>query len=372
MTKRQSRRAFLASMAAGGGAVATVAASAFPSPAIAQNQPALNWRLTSTFPRSLEIMQNSAELFADYVSEATDGKFKITLLPEDKAPAPLDATDAVTKGKIEIAYTTSSLLWGKDPTFAIGTGLPFGLNARQTNAWMYEGGGIELMNEFYAKFNLFGIPAGNSGCQMGGWWRQELTKLDDLKGKKLRIEGIAGAIIGKLGVEPVTMVGADIFAALKDGKIDGAEWAAPYDDEKLGLYRAAKQYYYPGWWKSGPLCHAFINKAKWDILPKSYQSVLRLAGQSVNDMTLARYDVKNPASLKRLLRKGVLLHPFPKDIMDAAFAASEKFYADTAAGNAGFKKIFDNWKQFRADQYLWSQVAELGMDAYQAGAVNKQ
>ena len=368
MAEHQGRRRFLATIAAGS---TMAAANRLASPAVAQNQPQLSWRLTSAFPDSLEVMQGAAEVFVKYVAEETDNKFKIRIFPAGKLAAPIAAADAVTKGKVEMAHTASSYYWGRDPTFALGTGLPFGLNARQMNAWMFEGGGLELMNEFYARFNIIAIPAGNSGCQMGGWWRKQIENLDDLKGKKMRVGGFAGKIVAKLGMIPVQMAGDDILPALTKGKLDAAEWVGPYDDEKLGLYKGAKNYYYPGWWASGPMTHIFINKASWDILPKAYQAIVTTAGAMANTTMLARYDAKNPAALKRLLRKGVQLRPFSKDIMEAAFAFAEDFYAETASSNRNFKRVFDNWKQFRADQYLWSQVAELGMDVFQAQAVNR-
>lgn len=368
MAQDRNRRQFLTTIAAGG---ALSAANGLASPAVAQSQPKLSWRLTSAFPESLELMQDAAVVFTQHIAQATDNNFKIEILPAGKLVTPIDAADAVTKGKVQMAHTASSYYWGKDPTFALGTGLPFGLNARQMNAWMYEGGGLEQMNEFYARFNIFAVPAGSTGCQMGGWWREEINSLAELRGKKVRVGGFAGKIAKKLGFEPIRMIGDDIFEALKSGKLDAAEWVGPYDDEKLLLYKVAKNYYYPGWWETGPLTHIFINKASWETLPKAYRAIVIAAGSLANTTMLARYDAKNPAALKRLLRKGVQLKPFSREIMEAAFAHAEDIYAETAAANSNFKRVFDNWKQFRADQYLWSQVAELGIDVFQAEMINR-
>ncbi len=373
MTDGLSRRKFLDKAVRGAvvGTSGAVMAAQLSAPAVAKGNPEISWQLVSSFPGSLEIIHDVARVFVKFVAEASDNRFKIKIVPRASLGKNLDAANAVTKGRVEIAHTSSGFYWAKDPTFALGGGLPFGLNSRQMNAWILEGGGAELMDSFYAKHNIYAIAAGSTGCQMGGWWRDEIKTLKQLDGKKLLSSGYATKIMEKLGLDPQVNESADIVKAFKSGRLDAIEWVGPYDDEKLGLYKASKNYYYPGWWAPGPMLHMFINRAKWDTVPKFYQTMLQGAGQAANAAMLARYDAKNPAALKRMLRKGVQLRAFPKEIMMAGFEAAEKTYAQTASTNAGFKKVFDNWHQFRADQYLWSQVAELGMDAFQSEVINR-
>ncbi|MFL5203263.1 MAG: TRAP transporter substrate-binding protein, partial [Microvirga sp.] len=262
------RRAFLQAATIG------AAAGAVAKPAIAQSNPEIRWRLTSAFPKSLDTLFGGGETFAKLVAEATDGKFIIqTFAPGEIVGAP-QALDVIGGGTVEMGHTCSYYYVGKDPTFAIGTTLPFGLNSRQMNAWLYQGNGNALLNEFYAKHNVYALPAGNTGVQMGGWFRKEIKTVQDLQGLKMRIAGLAGQIMGKLGVVPQQIAGGDLYPSLERGTIDAAEWVAPYDDEKLGFAKVAPNYYYPGWWEGGPMLLSFVNLEKWNALPKFYQSIL--------------------------------------------------------------------------------------------------
>jgi TRAP-type mannitol/chloroaromatic compound transport system substrate-binding protein len=240
------------------------------------------------------------------------------------------------------------------------------------NAWMYYGGGIDLMNEFWATHNLIGFPCGNTGAQMGGWYRKEIKSVADLNGLKMRIGGFAGKIIAKLGVVPQQIAGGDIYPALEKGTIDAAEWVGPYDDEKLGFNKVAPYYYYPGWWEGGPILHTMINTAKWEELPKTYQSIVKAASQAANCDMMASYDAKNPAALKKLAAGGAKLRPFPQDVMEAAFKAANETYDEVMATNAPFKKIYESMKAFRGDQYLWFQVSEHTYDTFMMGLQRKK
>jgi TRAP-type mannitol/chloroaromatic compound transport system substrate-binding protein len=263
-----------------------------------------------------------------------------------------------------MGHTCSYYYFGKDPTFSLGTAAPFGLNARQMNAWLYHGGGTDLLNEFYAKFNMYGLPAGNTGVQMGGWFRKEIKTIDDLKGLKMRIAGIAGLMMQKLGVVPQQIPGGDIYPALERGTIDAAEWVGPYDDEKLGFSKVAPYYYYPGFWEGGPAIHLFMNQAKWKELPKSYQTIVTAAAGYANNDMLAKYDARNPAALRRLIGAGTQLRPFSQEIMEAAYKAANEVYDEVSAKNADFKKVIDSVRAFRGEEYLWFQVAEYAYDTF--------
>jgi len=350
------------------GAGLVAATGAVAAPAIAQSMPELKWRLTSSFPRNLDTIYGAAEEFAKVVSEATDKRFQIQVFAAGEIGSALAAADAVQKGTVEMAQTASYYYFGKDPTFALATAVPFGLNARMQNAWMYHGGGMELMNEFYKKFNIYALPCGNTGCQMGGWFRKEIKSVADLKGLKMRIGGFAGAAMAKLGVVPQQIAGGDIYPSLERGALDACEWVGPYDDEKLGFHKVAPNYYYPGWWEGGAMLHHFVNLKKWEELPKSYQSIVRTASEMANCWMQAKYDRSNPPALKRLVVAGAKLHPFSQEIMEASYKASNELYAETCAKNANFKKVYDAMVAFRTDQYLWWRVAEYSFDTFQIRA----
>ena len=330
------RRQFL--KVAGAGA----AASAIAAPAIAQSSPEIKWRLTSSFPKSLDTIFGAAEAFAKAVAEGTDNKFQIQVFAAGEIVPGLQAADAVSNATVEMCHTASYYYFGKDPTFAFGTAVPFGMNKRMVDAWNYFGGGIDLMNDFYKKFNIYALPAGNTGAQMGGWFRKEIKSVDDLKGLKMRIGGFAGRTMAKLGVVPQQLAGGDIYPALEKGTLDACEWVGPYDDEKLGFHKVAPYYYYPGWWEGGPMLHNFINIGKWNELPKSYQSIIRSASHVANEWMMAKYDAGNPAALKRLVAGGAKLQPFSAAILDASHKAALEVYEETNKANADFKKVYDS------------------------------
>ncbi len=353
------RRDFLKTVGAGAAASAAVAA-----PAIAQSMPEVKWRLTSSFPKSLDTIYGASEIFAKAIAEATDNRFQIQVFAPGEIVPGLQAADAVTAGTVEMAHTSSYYYFGKDPTFTFATAVPFGFNQRMIDAWMFAGGGMELMNDFYRQHQIHAIPAGNTGAQMGGWYRREIKDVSDLNGLKMRIGGFAGRVLQRLGVVPQQLAGGDIYPALEKGALDACEWVGPYDDEKLGFHKVARYYYYPGWWEGGPMLHNFINLTKWNALPKSYQSIVLSASHVANTMMQARYDAANPAALKRLIAGGAQLRAFPQPVLDASLKAANEVYAEIAATNPTFKKVLDAVMAFRNDQYLWWQVAEYGYDSY--------
>jgi TRAP-type mannitol/chloroaromatic compound transport system substrate-binding protein len=352
------RRQFLKTAGVG------VAAAAIASPAIAQSMPELKWRMAASWPKSLDTLYGGVETFAKYVAEATDNKFQIQTFAAGEIVPGLQVLDAASNGTIEMAHTATYYYFGKDPTWALFCAIPFSLNARMMNAWFYDGDGLKLMNEFSAKHNLVSLVAGNTNCQMGGWFRKEIKTVADLKGIKMRIGGWAGKTLEKLGLVPQQIAGGDIYPALEKGTIDAAEWVGPYDDEKLGFYKVAKNYYYPGWWEGGPALHILINSAKYNSLPKNYQAILSTAAAYSNVEMSARYDARNPAALKRLVANGMQLRPFSQDIMEACLKASNEVNAETSATNPEYKKVLANLESFRNDQYLWWQVAEYSFDSF--------
>jgi TRAP-type mannitol/chloroaromatic compound transport system substrate-binding protein len=354
------RRQFLAATGAG-----VAASTAVAMPAIAQSAPEIKWRLASSFPKSLDTIYGGAEVMSKMVSELTDGKFQIQVFAAGELVPGLQVLDAVQNNTVEMCHTVSYYFVGKDPTFAIAASVPFGLNARMQNAWLYQNGGNEAFNEFYKKYNVYGLPCGNTGTQMGGWFSKEIKSVADLNGLKMRIGGIAGQVIAKLGAVPQQIAGGDIYPALEKGTIDGAEWVGPYDDEKLGFYKVAKFYYYPGWWEGGPTIHAFTNLAKWNELPKNYQAALIAGSTYANTIMQARYDVQNPLAIKRLVANGTQLRPYPNDVMEACLKATNELWGEISAKNEDFKKLIGIMQAFRNDEYLWWQVAEYTFDSFQ-------
>jgi TRAP-type mannitol/chloroaromatic compound transport system substrate-binding protein len=346
------------------GAGLGLAATAVAAPAIAQSMPEVKWRLTSGFPKSLDTIYGAAETFAKYVSEASDGKFQVQVFGAGEIVGTFQAVDAVGNGTVEMAHSASYYYVGKDPTFALGTAIPFGLNSRQMNGWLYHGGGTDLLNEFYAKHNLYGLPGGKTGAQMGGWFRKEIKTVADLQGLKMRIGGFAGQVMQKLGLVPQQIAAGDIYPALERGTIDAAEWVGPYDDEKLGFNKVAPYYYYPGFWEGGPTLHFLFNSAKWNELPKHYKALATAAAGYANVDMQAKYDARNPAALRRLVGAGSQLRPFPQEVLEAAYKASNELYDEISAKNPDWKKVYESYRSFRNEEYLWFQVAEYTFDNF--------
>jgi TRAP-type mannitol/chloroaromatic compound transport system substrate-binding protein len=263
-----------------------------------------------------------------------------------------------------MANTAVYYNWGKDPAFGLTTAVPFLMSKRAQDAWMIDGGGEKLLNDFLGKHNIVAFEGGNTGTQMGGWWRKEIRNVEDMKGVKMRIGGSGGAVIAKLGVVAQQIAGGDIYPALERCTIDAAEWVGAYDDEKLGFNKVARFFYYPGWWEGGAVLHTCINTAKWNELPKNYQAIVRAASAFANTEMTAKYDARNPAALKRLLATGTQLRAFPQDVMDAAFKASQELYTEISGRNAEFKKIYDAAVAFRNDFYLYNQIGDFSFDSF--------
>ena len=334
------------------------------APAIVHAQAQLRWRLASSFPKSLDTIFGAADVFAKKVSEMTGGKFQISVHAGGEIVPALQVVDAVQGGTVEIAHTAPYYFFGKDETFALGCAIPFGLNSRQMTAWMVEGNGLKLMREFYRNYNIINFLGGNTGAQMGGWYRKEIKSVADMKGLKIRIGGFAGRVMERLGAVPQQIAGGEIYSALEKGTIDAAEWVGPYDDQKLGFNKVAPNYYYPGWWEGGPQLDFFINTKAWDGLSAEYKAVVEAASAMAHIDMQAKYDAKNPGALKQLVGTGTKLFRFPKDVMDASFKESMAIYAELSAKNPNWKKVYDDYANFRRDQNLWFRFAEAGFDDF--------
>ena len=334
------------------------------APAVVHAQANIRWRLASSFPKSLDTIYGGGDVFAKKVAEMSGGKFQITVHPGGELMPPFGVGDGVQNGTVECAHTVPYYFFGKDETFALGAAIPFGMNSRQMTAWMFEGNGLKLMREFYAQYNIISFPCGNTGAQMGGWYRKPLQSIADMKGLKFRVGGFAGKVVERLGGVPQNIPGGEIYQALEKGTIDAAEWIGPYDDQKLGFYKVAPYYAYPGWWEGGPQIDLFINKKAYDGLSAEYKAIVEAASFYAHTDMQAKYDALNPVALKQLVAAKVKLFPYPKAVMDAAFKASMDIYSELSNTNPAWKKIYTDYANFRRDQNLWFRFTEARFDSY--------
>jgi len=346
------------------GSALAASATALAAPSVARAQTAVKWRLQSSFPKSLELIWGGAEVLAREVKAMSAGRFEIALYPATAHDESAAAIDAVASGRVEMCHTMAAFGAAKDPTFALMTAMPFGLDARLMAAFLHEQGGLALVNGVLAGHNLVALPAGNTGAEMGGWFHREIARPEDLNGLKIRITGLGAEVMKALGAMPVSLAASDIRGALERREIDAAEWIGPFDDDAMGLWRAAPNYYYPGWWSGGTQVHALVNKASHDALPADLKAVLAAACALADRHVLARYDALNIVALRRLVAGGAALNAFPEPVLDAAFKASTDMLDALAAGNATFKALLAALRKARADGYLWHQVAEHAFATY--------
>jgi len=347
-----SRRHFARLVAAG-------AAAAAASPAMAQQtSEEVKWRLTSSFPKNLDTLFGAAATIAKVTGEMTDGKFAIQTFAAGEIVPGLQVLDAVSNGTVECGQTYTGYYIGKEPALIFDGSLPFGLTPRQHSAWLMFGDGRKLMDEVYDTFGVVALPCGQTGGQMFGWFRKELKTVADFQGLKMRTAGFGGRVMAKLGVVPQQIAGGDIYPALEKGTIDACEWVGPYDDEKLGFHKVAKYYYTPGVMELEAYNQLFIHKAAWNALPPRYQAVLRYACMYAMQEMLASYDAKNAKAINRVVAGGAQLSVLPPEIIKALRTALESVLDEEAAKSDRFKKILENWRQFRAEQHRWFAIAD--------------
>jgi TRAP-type mannitol/chloroaromatic compound transport system substrate-binding protein len=356
-----ARRSFLKHAAIGAGAGTILAA-----PAIVRAQPTVRWRCSSGFPKALDTIFGSAEDAAKRIAEATGGKFQITVAAAGEIVPMPQAADAVAAGTVECSHTAAFYYVGKDPAWAFGSCIPFGMNFRQINAWWKEAGGEKLFNDFLAPQGLRYILSGNTGAQMGGWFRKEITSLEDVKGLKMRIPGLGGRLWAAMGAVPQQIPGGEIYAALEKGTIDATEWVGPYDDEKLGFNKVAKFYYYPGFWEGGASLGWLVNNKAWDALPADYKAIFTAAAHEANAGMMARYDARNAPALRRLIAGGTQVKPFGRPVMEGFYKAAQDMYKEIGSTNANFKRMHDSYAGFQRDSISWMRVTENTFDDFMA------
>jgi len=324
-----------------------------------QTQRTVRWRLASSFTRSLDTIFGAADVLAERVREMTDGRFEIRTYPGGELVPALEVLNNVQSGTVQMGHSASYYFIGQNPALAFDATVPFGLTARQYNAWMYYGGGLELMRDLFADFNIINFPGGNTGAQMGGWFLTEVNALDDMQGLKMRIPGLGGQVMNEMGVNTQVLPGGEIYPSLERGAIDAAEWVGPYDDEKLGFHEIAPYYYYPGWWEPGPALTFYVNRDAWNDLPTTYQEAVETAAAEANVRMLAKYDHQNPAALDRILEADVSLRRFPDEVMARAQEITTQILEQNASESPQYRTIYDSYTAAREDQYRWFGTAEM-------------
>jgi len=359
------RRRFLAHAAGAAGA----GLAAVGAPAVAQSNPTVRWRMSTSWPKSLDTIYGSADELCKRVGQLTEGKFEIRAFPGGEIVPAGQNMDAVGNGTVECNHVLSTMFVGKNTALAFDTGLSFGLNARQHNAWVHYGGGLKMLRELYKKYNIVNHVCGNVGVQMGGWYRKEIKSVADLNGLNMRIGGIGGMVLAKLGVVAQQIPPGDIYPALEKGTIDAAEWIGPYDDEKLGFNKVAPYYYSPGWFEGSASITTMVNDKAWEALPPAYQAAFEAACGEQTMRMLANYDARNPQALRKLIAGGAKVSYFPKEVMDAVYKASQELWVELSDKNPDFKALYPGWKKFQEDEAGWFRVAENALDNYTFAAV---
>ena len=335
----------------------TAAADAAPAD---PSKPEIEWDMALSWPATLDALFGSSRFFAEKVGELTGGRFKINLRPAGELVGSLEVLPAVRDLKTEIGHTPSYYYTELSPVHLFGTTVPFGLTQRQQNAWLYHGGGLEMLNDFYSEtHDIIAFPAGGTGCQMGGWFTKEVNTVDDLRGLRMRIPGLAGGVFKNLGAEPVELSIGEILPAIQNGEIDAAEFTGPADDLALGLdqFKGDLYYYYPGWWEPGPVSDVLISLERWNELPEQYQAAVKAAAMSTNLNAVAHYDVHNAEHLPDV-RKFAHIREFPPELMAIFKAETEKMLDTAAADDKRFASILNQWRQFRDSITEWHSLAE--------------
>jgi len=355
------RRRFLGTAAAGAAGAVLGTACAGPDAggsAAVQTRPSVQWRLASSFPRSLDTLYGTTERLATMVEQLTEGRFGVRAYAAGEIVPPLQVLDAAQQGTVQVGHSPGYYYTGKNEALAFDTGVPFGLTARQQDAWMHHGGGLDLMREVYSDFGIINFPGGNTGAQMGGWFKREIGSAADLRGLKMRIPAMGGAVMNRLGVTVQVLGASEIYPALERGAIDATEWVGPYDDEKLGFQTIAPYYYYPGWWEPGPSMSFMVNRQAWDALPEPYQQAFEVAARAAAAQTLALYDKLNPEALQRLVAGGTQLRRYPDDVMRQADTVARDLLEQNASRDARYRRIYDAFLRFREDSYRWFGTSE--------------
>ena len=328
----------------------------------AANKETYKWKMVTTWPPNFPGLGTGAMRMAKNIEKASGGRIKIKVFAGGELVPAFESFDFVSSGGAEMGHGAAYYWRGKSEATQIFTTLPFGLNAMELNGWLYYGGGMELYRELYEPFNLRPYPAGNSGCQMGGWFKKPINSVQDLQGLKMRIPGFGGEVLRRNGGTPVAMPGSEIFTALQTGTIDAAEWIGPYNDLTFGFHKVAKHYYYPGWHEGGPALECIVNKEAYEGLPEDLQTIIDIAASATNDSMLAEFMARNAFSLKQIeTMEDIKIAPFPKDVMDAFKQKAEEIIAEIITKDPKFAKIHKSFSEYKDTVEKWTKISEYAL-----------
>ncbi len=352
------RRSFLKGATTGAAAAAVgVAASSLPAPAIAQGVKEL--KMTTSWPKNFPGLGTAAARLAQRITDISEGRFTVKLFASGELTGGLKALDAVQEGAAELYHSAEYYYQGKSKAFNFFATVPLGMTANEHNAWIYSGGGQELWDELGGQFDIKPLMAGNTGVQMGGWFRKEMNTLEDFKGLKMRIPGLGGAVITALGGSSVTLAGGEIFQALESGTIDATEWVGPWNDLAFGFYKVTKFYYWPGFHEPGTVLSFGLNKGVWDSLSAGHQSLIETCAAAENDIVLAEFNAKNSDALATLVNEhGVQVRRMPNNMLNAIGQSSGEVVAEAAASDAMTQKVYDSFLAFRGKAIAYSKLSD--------------
>ncbi|GAA5214318.1 TRAP transporter substrate-binding protein [Corallincola platygyrae] len=321
-------------------------------------QAQFEWKLVTSWPKNFPGLGMAPEKFAVLVNQLSQGRLKVTVYGANQLVPGFQVFDAVSSGSVEMGHSAAYYWKGKVPAAQFFTSIPFGLTAQEMNAYLHHGGGLELWRELYEPFNLIPLAGGNTGVQMGGWFKKEINRVEDLEGLKMRLPGIGGEVLQRLGGVPVSLPGGELFTALQTGAIDATEWVGPSNDLAFGFNNAADFYYYPGWHEPGSSLEFLINKEAYETLPEDLQQIVLAAARVVNHDMLDEYTVKNIAALQELKRQGVEIRRFPSEVLQALQRVSAEVMAEQAAQDPAIDKVYQHFLEFTSGVRAYHEISE--------------
>ncbi len=317
------------------------------------------WNLVTSWPPGLPGLGLGAENLAKRIEKASSGRLKIRVYAGGELVPALEVFDAVRAGTAQMGHDAAYYHRGKVPAAQYFTAIPFGLNANEMNAWLYYGGGFAMWQELYAEFGLVPFPAGQTGVQMAGWFNKEINSVDDLRGLRMRIPGLGGEVMQRAGATQVTVPASEIFTSLQTGAIDAAEWVGPYNDLSLGLHKAARYYYYPGWHEPGPLIECIVNREAWESLPEDLQAIVATTCQAINLDIQAEYIYGNAQALAELMKEPRLeLREFPPDVLELLAGHAKAVLDELSARDPWAKRLQDSVTPFLEKSTANQRVSE--------------
>ena len=318
-----------------------------------------NWKMVTTWPPGFPILGEGCQKLADLCREMSRGRLNITVFGAGEMVPALESFDAVSKGAAEMGSGAAYYWAGKAPAAQFFAGFPFGLNAQQMNAWLLSGGGMELWRELYADYNLVPFVGGNTGVQMGGWFNREINGPEDYRGLKMRMPGLGGRVLERMGGTPVLLPGNELYTGMERGIIDATEWVGPYHDYKFGFQDIARYYYYPGWHEPGTAFEFFVNKDRYEELPTDLRQIIEVCTHYVNIYTLSAMEAKNAEYLQKLKDEGkVEIRPMPTAVLDAARTAARAVIEEYAERDAFAGRVYASIQAFRKRAEPWAAITE--------------